>query len=85
MQTGINLDSTFLISPTRETLKREIDKIDEMYLEVLYKVISAFRPSIKPQEKDSWQNFIDSTYGSFSSEPIIRANQGQYEERELFE
>ena len=83
MQTSINLEPN-IINLTRETLKQEIDKIDEIYLELLYKIISAFRPSVK-EHQDSWQSFIDSTYGSFLDEPIERPNQGQYEQRELFE
>jgi len=43
------------------------------------------KQKIKEQNDiDSWQNFIDSTYGSFKDDPIIRANQGKYEQRELF-
>jgi len=83
MQTGINFESD-IVNLTRETLKKEIDKIDEIYLDILYKVISAFKPTEKlPQ--DNWQEFVNTTYGSFIDEPLERPNQGEYEKRELFE
>jgi len=43
MQPDINLDSN-IFYPTKDILKKEIDSIDEEYLEILYKIISAFRP-----------------------------------------
>jgi len=53
-------------------------------LELLYKIISAFKPLVK-EHQDNWQNFINNTYGSFLDAPIEKPNQGQYEQRELFE
>ncbi|NOZ91047.1 MAG: hypothetical protein GXO60_07160 [Epsilonproteobacteria bacterium] len=43
MQSNITLDPN-MIDSLRVALKKEIDKIDENYLEPLYKMISALRP-----------------------------------------
>lgn len=75
---------------TKELLKKEIDKVNNDYLDVLYRVIKAFE---LPQENDypgkskklSWANFINETYGSLSNDPIERGEQGEYEKREKIE
>ncbi len=83
---------------TREAIKAEIDKVQDRYLEILYKVIKAFTASpdrvqeISPVsyevpakvEPDSWAKFIEDTYGSLADDPIERGEQGQYEVREEF-
>ena len=50
MQTSINLESN-TIYPLREALKEEIDRLDEKYLELLYKMISALRPTEESKSK----------------------------------
>lgn len=75
---------------TRELLKAEIDKVQDRYLEVLYRIIKALvNPSSSvaatPQEDvslSSWPIFIEQTYGSLADDPMERGNQGQYEVRE---
>ena len=82
---------------TKELLKTEIDKVQNEYLELLYKVIKAFEPSLKTEYLDktipkgitksnmelSWHEFIKATYGCLSNAPIERADQGKYEIREV--
>ena len=83
---------------TRELLKTEIDKVQDEDLEIFYKVIKAFEPSIKTDvfdqtEKDmvendtelSWRDFIKETYGCLAGVPIERGSQGEYEIREVIE
>ncbi len=76
---------------TKELLKAEIDKVENEYLELLYKIIKAFETSIKAEEitksnmELNWQEFIDMTYGCFADAPIERGEQGEYEIREINE
>ena len=58
MQTSLNFEQN-MFYPTRESLKKEIDKIDDMYLEVLYRVISAFKPIEDKKPSASFQKSID--------------------------
>jgi len=37
---------------TRETLKKEIDDVQDQYLVVLYKIVKALKT------KDQWENFV---------------------------
>jgi len=81
---------------TKERLKREIDKVQEGYLDVLFRIIQAFEygpspsphdtvhVSSEPQENtmQEWLAFIDKTYGSLAADPIERGEQGDYEIRE---
>lgn len=73
---------------TRELLKEEIDKIEDQYLDALYKIITAIKPShptITEMTVTEWHKFIDETYGSLASDPIQRWPQGEYEIRESIE
>lgn len=76
---------------TKEMLKSEIDQVQNEYLELLYNIIKAFVISdtgsrrlafnrIK-ENNNEWQNFINSTYGCLSDDPIERGDQGIYETR----
>lgn len=75
---------------TRELLKAEIDKVQDRYLDVLYRIIKALvNPSppvaATPQadvQPSDWHSFIEQTYGSLADDPIERGDQGQYEVRE---
>jgi hypothetical protein len=82
---------------TKERLKREIDKVQDGYLEALFQVIQAFEyapppgrrdvsPSLSESREDTmqdWGTFVDTTYGSLASDPITRGAQGTYEVREV--
>ena len=73
---------------TRELVKAEIDKVQDRYLEVIYRIIKALvsPPELvvgTPQKTTSnWHQFIEETYGSLTDDPIERGEQGQYEIRE---
>ena len=73
---------------TRELLKAEIDKVQDSYLDVLYRIIKALGssepPPMEPGEAQlaSWSAFIEQTYGSFADAPLERGDQGHYEVRE---
>ncbi len=72
---------------TKELLKKEIDRIDEGYMEVLYKIVKALQ--VQPDRADDspsdWQEFVRETYGCLSDDPIERGDQGSYEIREASE
>jgi hypothetical protein len=82
---------------TKELLKTEIDKVQDEYLEILYKVIKAFELSktevfaqteeemTKSDIKLNWHHFIKETYGCLADDPIERGFQGEYEIREVIE
>ena len=78
---------------TRELLKAEIDKVQDRYLEVLYRIIQALVNPASPVaatpqgdvQLSNWPSFIEQTYGSLADDPIERGNQGQYEVREAIE
>lgn len=71
---------------SRKTLKAEIDKVQDKYLEALHKIIQAFE---KPEKRDAlqqaqrleWRQFIDETYGCLADAPIDRGEQGEFESR----
>ncbi len=81
---------------TKELLKAEIDKVQDKYLEVLYKIIKALETptekeaaartgtmdTAKEAEELSWHDFIEETYGCLADAPIERGDQGEYEVRE---
>lgn len=80
---------------TKELIKAEIDRVQDKYLEVLYKIIKALvSPTdevaspktttviTKKVEDLEWHNFIEETYGCLADAPIERGEQGQYEIRE---
>ena len=70
---------------TRELVKAEIDKVQEKYLEILYRIIQALEnPSDLEVETSQeitsdWPQFIQGTYGSLADAPIERGEQGEYE------
>ncbi len=80
---------------TRERLKKEIDRVQESYLDILFRIIQAFEQTSPAQHRDiiphsskspddaiqEWHNFIEATYGSLASDPIERGDQGTYEIR----
>ena len=84
---------------TKERLKREIDHVQDQYLEVLYQIIQVFEYPLKTGsnlstegsgmfEQDAtqeWLTFIEQTYGSLADDPIERVEQGAYEVREAIE
>jgi hypothetical protein len=80
---------------TKELIKAEIDRVQDKYLEVLYKIIKTLASPtdevtspktstvITKKVKDlEWHNFIEETYGCLADAPIERGEQGQYEIRE---
>ena len=81
---------------TKESVKSEIDKIQDQYLETLYHIIKAFKyvPESKQNitengcgknadaENGEWLSFIKNTYGCLSDDPIERRAQGEFEIRE---
>ena len=76
---------------TRETLKDEIDRVQNKDLEVLHRIIKALENSLdltgatysSTVEAPSWEEFIETTYGCLSDDPIERGKPGQYEVREV--
>lgn len=78
---------------TRELIKHEIDQVQEEYLEFLYRVIRALGPFSEPVLTETadeslaqpWAEFVNSTYGMFAEAPIERAEQGEFEVREVLE
>jgi hypothetical protein len=71
---------------TKELIKSEIDKVQDEYLGVLYKIIKSLEePSEAKDNRESWSQFVEATYGSFAGAPIERGEQGGYEARVPFE
>lgn len=78
---------------TRELIKHEIDRVEDQYLEFLYRIIKALGPfpeqdtiqGHKPSSEQSWEEFIDATYGMFADDPLERGEQGEFEVRETLE
>jgi len=80
---------------TKEIIKSEIDRVQNEYLEPLFKIIKAFeKPDILSNQyltkninddNSDWKDFINSTYGCLSDAPIERGGQGNYEIRENIE
>jgi hypothetical protein len=70
---------------TKELLKSEIEKVQDQYLGVLYRIIKALgEPSSRrtEAEQSSWEAFVAETYGSMAESPIDRGSQGSFEIRE---
>ena len=68
---------------TKEILKAEIDRVEEKYLEALYRIIKALEDRPPTQsDKTEWQQFIEATYGSTHQAPIERGPQGVLEVRD---
>ena len=78
---------------TKELIKSEIEKVNDEYLELLYKIIQIFEAPSKvdgkattnfvgKDEDFNWHAFIAQTYGCLAEAPIERGDQGTYEIRE---
>jgi hypothetical protein len=79
---------------TKELVKAEVEKVNDDYLEVLYKIIKIFEAprdieltqSIAKRDGElDWHAFIAQTYGCLADNPIDRGDQGVYEVREAFQ
>ncbi len=84
---------------SKERLKREIDQVQDQYLDVLYRIIQVFEYSsepekhlygnvseiTKPETEQEWLTFIEQTYGCLADDPIERGEQGEFEMREAIE
>ena len=71
------------MSITKEILKAEIDRVEEKYLEALYRIIKALEGKTPTKsDKTEWQQFIEATYGSTQNAPIERGPQGTFEVRD---
>jgi len=82
---------------TKELIKNEIEKLQDEYLEILYKIIKAFEAlsgthTVQSEislnaagisNKSVWHEFVKETYGSLADSPIERGEQGIYEIREV--
>lgn len=76
---------------TKELVKAEIEKLNDDYILVLYKIIKAlesltsndYLKGISKKDKSlEWHQFINETYGCLSESPIERGIQGEFEVRE---
>jgi hypothetical protein len=75
---------------TRELVKAEIDKVQEQYLEVLYRIIRVLEnppesttPTTEELEKSGWPpDFLAETAGAWQGAPLVREEQGDYEARD---
>ncbi len=76
---------------TKDLIKAEIDRVQDEYLEALYKIIKAFESHVDQPSLNSasggtaWKDFINETYGCLADAPIERGDQGYYEMREEME
>ena len=77
---------------TRETLKKEIDNVQDQYLGVLFKIIKTFETRDKSDDfleiendRQEWFQFIDKFAGCLENDPIVRGPQGKFEVRERLE
>lgn len=67
---------------TKEQLKKEVEKVPDQYIDLLYMIIKALeKQGSKPTEK-TWLEFIDNTFGCMNDSPIQRGKQGILENRE---
>jgi hypothetical protein len=67
---------------SRELIKTEIGKVPEQDLEALHRIIRALirQPQTTPASTKTavdWQTFVEQTYGSLASDPIVRGSQGE--------
>ena len=75
---------------TRALIKAKVDKVQDVYLEALYRIVQAFEAPAQVAVGDTiddahWHEFIAETYGCFADDPIARGDQGRYEIRETIE
>jgi hypothetical protein len=69
---------------TREQVKLEIDKVEEEYLDVLFRMIRSLETSSASDDAaNNWKEFVASTYGCLADAPIERGEQGEFEVRDL--
>ena len=75
---------------TKELIKNEVDKVQEEYLEALYRIIRALesddtsesvRRETSANDRNDWREFIAETYGCLADDPIERGDQGKFETR----
>lgn len=75
---------------TKELIKNEVDKVQEEYLEALYRIIRALESEDAAEtvgressttDKGDWRKFIAETYGCLADDPIERGDQGKFESR----
>ncbi len=60
---------------TKELLKSEIEKVQDQYLGVLFRIIKALEEPSSPRteaEQGAWKAFVAETYGSMAESPIER-------------
>ncbi|MCP4405965.1 MAG: hypothetical protein GY801_52815 [bacterium] len=77
---------------TKELVKHEIDRLQDEYLEVVYKMIKGLempllelendRSSLSASEQAEWEAFVERYAGCMEDAPIERGAQGVYENRE---
>jgi hypothetical protein len=78
---------------TRELVKAEIDKVQDQYLEILYRIIKVLTtppesvttppPSNEEPGTLGWPpNFFQETAGAWQGAPLVREEQGDYEVRD---
>lgn len=84
---------------TKELIKAEIEKVNDNYLDMLYKIIKIFEApvdlnfsaakngssAVSKDETFDWKAFVAQTYGSLAENPIERGSQGHYEVRETIQ
>lgn len=69
---------------TRDQVKAELEKVEDEYLEVVYRmVLSLETPPGDEEGARSWKEFVAATYGSLADAPIARGEQGELEVRDL--
>ena len=78
---------------SKKIIKAEINKIQDSYIEILYRIIKAFEINYKEdllnnqnsnrtyKKKKKWHDFINETYGCLTNATIERGKQGKYEIR----
>jgi hypothetical protein len=72
---------------TRALIKTEIDKVNDIYLDLIYELVKALESSNKSVKvtdkiaKEEWFSFINKYSGSLANAPIQRPVQGSFEER----
>ena len=69
---------------TRDQVKSGVDKVEDEYLDVLFRMILSLKtPSGNKDAATSWSEFVTSTYGCLADAPIERGEQGEFEVRDL--
>ena len=80
---------------TKELIKTEIDKVQDKYLGILYRIVQSFKSSSEEDNPETtealenshtrevlkWKHFVQETYGCLADDPIERGDQGKYEIR----